>query len=62
MSRPFKTKGYPIVPIIFILFVIWNMIFMFKEKTLETLIGLATLLIGLAFYYIAKAFCKEGWC
>ena len=60
MARPFKTKGYPIVPIIFILFVIWNMIFMFKEKTLETLIGLATLLIGLAFYYIAKAFEKKG--
>ncbi|OQC43828.1 MAG: hypothetical protein BWX59_02263 [Bacteroidetes bacterium ADurb.Bin028] len=36
------------------------MIFMFKEKTLETLIGLATLLIGLAFYYIAKAFAKKG--
>jgi hypothetical protein len=40
-------------------FIIWNMIFMFKEKTVETLIGLATLLVGLAFYYIAKALALE---
>jgi APA family basic amino acid/polyamine antiporter len=59
IERPFKTKGYPIIPMIFMAFIIWNMIFMFKEKTVETLIGLATLLVGLAFYYIAKALALE---
>jgi APA family basic amino acid/polyamine antiporter len=52
MQRPYKTWGYPIVPIIFIIFIIWNMIYMLKDKTAETLIGFATLAIALIFYFL----------
>jgi len=54
MVRPYKTKGYPVVPIIFMLFVIWNVIYLFKEKTTETLIGLGTLVFSLGIYFIIK--------
>jgi APA family basic amino acid/polyamine antiporter len=54
MHRPYKTKGYPITPIIFMLFVIWNMLYLFIEKTNETLIGLSTLLLGFLVYLIVK--------
>ena len=52
MIRPYKTWGYPIVPAIFLIFVIWNMIYLFRERTLETLLGLLTLLVGLILYGI----------
>jgi basic amino acid/polyamine antiporter, APA family len=54
MHRPYKTKGDPITPIIFMLFVIWNMLYLFIEKTNETLIGLSTLLLGFLVYLIVK--------
>jgi APA family basic amino acid/polyamine antiporter len=54
MERPYKTMGYPVVPIIFMLFVIWNMIYLFQYKTVETLIGLGTLVLSLGIYFIIK--------
>lgn len=54
MERPYKTMGYPVVPIIFMLFVIWNVIYLFRFKTTETLIGLATLALSLGVYFIVK--------
>ena len=52
MHRPYKTKGYPVVPIVFLLFVLWNVYYLFKEKTTETLVGLGTLAISLVVYFI----------
>jgi len=52
MHRPYKSWAYPILPAIFMIFVIWNVIFLFREKTAETLYGLLTLAIGLAVYFI----------
>jgi basic amino acid/polyamine antiporter, APA family len=54
MERPYKTMGYPFVPIIFMLFVIWNMIYLFQYKTVETLIGMGTLVLALGVYFIIK--------
>ncbi len=59
MERPYKTKGYPVVPIIFLMFVIWNVIYLFKEKTTETLIGLATLVFSLVIYFIVNSISKN---
>lgn len=52
--RPYRAKGYPIIPIIFMLFVLWNFVYLFKERFMETMIGLATLLIGFILYFILK--------
>ncbi|MDR2009672.1 MAG: amino acid permease [Bacteroidales bacterium] len=50
--RPYKTWGYPVIPAIFMIFVLWNMIYLFKDKTVETLIGLGTLAVSLIVYFI----------
>ncbi|MBP7077267.1 MAG: amino acid permease [Bacteroidales bacterium] len=52
MHRPYKSWAYPILPAIFMIFVIWNVWFMFQIKTAETLFGLLTLGIGLLIYFI----------
>lgn len=52
MQRPYKTLAYPVVPIIFILFVLWNFVYLFQYKLTETLIGLSTLIIALIVYFI----------
>ncbi len=59
VERPYKTKGYPVVPIIFLLFIVWNVYYLFKEKTTETLIGLGTLAISLIIYFIIKLLSKK---
>lgn len=52
IERPFKTWGYPVTPIIFILVVTWILVFMLIEKPVESLYGLATIAVGLVFYMI----------
>ncbi len=59
MERPYKTKGYPVVPIVFMLFVLWNVYYLFKEKTTETLIGLGTLVFSLGVYFIINSISKK---
>jgi len=59
MVRPYKTKGYPVVPIIFMLFVLWNVFYLFKEKTTETLIGIGTLAFSLIIYFIVNSISKK---
>lgn len=60
MKRPYKTMAYPVVPIIFLLFVLWNVFYLFKEKTTETLIGLATLVLSLIIYFIVNSISKKN--
>ena len=52
MHRPYKTWAYPVLPAIFMIFVIWNVVFLFREKTAETLYGLLTLGVGMLIYFI----------
>jgi APA family basic amino acid/polyamine antiporter len=59
MVRPYKTKGYPVVPVIFMLFVLWNVYYLFKEKTTETLVGLGTLVVSLIVYFIVNSISKK---
>ena len=52
IKRPYKTWGYPIIPAIFVVFVLWSMFYLFKIKTTETLTGIATLAIGYIVYLL----------
>ncbi|MDR2836567.1 MAG: amino acid permease [Bacteroidales bacterium] len=47
MERKYKTWGYPVTPIIFMLFVLWNMGYMFVFKSFESITALITL--GISF-------------
>jgi APA family basic amino acid/polyamine antiporter len=56
LHRPYKTWGYPVTPLIYVLLNSWIMVYVFQQKTTETLIGLAIGAAGLVFYFINLMF------
>jgi APA family basic amino acid/polyamine antiporter len=52
--RPYKTWGYPLTPILFLVISLWMLIYIFGVKPVESLSGLATMALGLPIYYIAS--------
>src|SRR5690606_19315039 len=54
MHRPYKTWGYPFVPIIFTIFCIILLIVTFIESPTESIIGMLLILSGLPFYFYWK--------
>jgi APA family basic amino acid/polyamine antiporter len=52
--RPYKTFGYPITPILFILMNLWIIIFSIKGNPVVFLCGSATIIIGVLFYYFRE--------
>jgi APA family basic amino acid/polyamine antiporter len=58
--RPYQTWGYPFTPLIFLAISLWMLVFLLIDKPVESLTGMATLLIGLAVYYVASKN-KLGW-
>ncbi len=54
--RPYKTWGYPVVPIIFLALTGWTMCFLIIRKTDEALLGMLTLLVGIAVYYLNRLY------
>lgn len=66
--RPYKVFGYPYVPIIFIIFAFFFIIFTLysdiigyisgRYRIINSLFGLLLLLIGVPFYFIFKKFFK----
>jgi len=52
IARPFKTPLFPLPPILFLIIIGWILINVMMEKTGESLLGLATVLCGLSFYYL----------
>lgn len=50
VSRPYKTWGYPITPLIFLVIGLWILIFIFQDKPTESLAGLATIFLGFPVY------------
>ncbi len=54
LPRPYKTWGYPATPIVFLAVTGWMLFFVLRDKPLESLAGLATVLAGLVFYFIDR--------
>ncbi len=54
LPRPYKTWGYPAVPLLFILALSGVLLNALREKPLESLAGLAFTAIGIPIYYIWK--------
>ena len=50
MPRPYKTWGYPVVPLIFLMIMGWNLVYLLLERPLASAAGLLTMLLGLIFY------------
>jgi APA family basic amino acid/polyamine antiporter len=53
VARPYKTWGYPVTPIIFLLISLWIMIFLLQGKPEESVAGLYTIALGLPVYFWA---------
>jgi APA family basic amino acid/polyamine antiporter len=53
-ERPYKTLGYPLVPLLFILVAAWLVINTIKTNPFESGIGLALIVLGLPIYFYFK--------
>jgi basic amino acid/polyamine antiporter, APA family len=53
IGRPYRVWAYPLPPIIFAVITLWMMFYLLRWKTIESLAGLATALIGLLLYFCA---------
>jgi APA family basic amino acid/polyamine antiporter len=51
MPRPYRTFGYPVVPIVFVMSALCLVISTLFNSPRESLLGVALVLIGLPFYY-----------
>jgi APA family basic amino acid/polyamine antiporter len=51
LARPFRVPLYPATPLIFVGFSTWILIFTLRSRPAESLLGIATVLIGLPLYF-----------
>jgi basic amino acid/polyamine antiporter, APA family len=54
LPRPYRVWAYPLPPIIFAAITVWMMLYLMRWKTVESLAGLATALMGLVLYFCAR--------
>jgi APA family basic amino acid/polyamine antiporter len=52
LPRPYKTWGYPVTPLLFLLISAWMMAHILRSHPLETLLGLGILALGLLLYVV----------
>jgi len=53
VERPYKTWGYPFIPVIFILIMLWTLYFTFTDKPKYSIIGFLAVLSGSIIYLIS---------
>lgn len=53
-DRPYKTLGYPLVPLVFVLVAIWLIFNTLFAKPVESVVGLGLIVIGLPLYFYFK--------
>ncbi len=54
LARPCRLWAYPLPPIFFSAITLWMMFYLLRSKTVESLGGLATALVGLLLYFCAS--------
>ena len=50
LPRPYRTFGYPLTPLIYLGLTAWTLIFVFINRTQESLMGLGVIVVGLIVY------------
>jgi APA family basic amino acid/polyamine antiporter len=53
-DRPYKTLGYPVMPLVFVLVATWLVINTFVNKRVESVTGLVLIALGLPLYFYFK--------
>ncbi len=51
LTRPYRTWGYPITPLLFIIANCWFMYFLLSKKFAETAVGIAIIALGFVLYW-----------
>jgi APA family basic amino acid/polyamine antiporter len=54
IERPYRTWGYPVTPIIFLLVTGYMMYYLLVERTAESLAGLAVMASGIVVYFLTR--------
>src|SRR5881628_850176 len=54
IARPYRVWAYPLPPIIFSVITLWMMFYLLRWKTIESMAGLATALVGVLLYFCAR--------
>jgi APA family basic amino acid/polyamine antiporter len=54
ITRPYRVWAYPVPPIIFAFITLWMIFYLLRSKTIESLAGVATALVGLLLYFCAR--------
>ena len=54
LVRPYKTWGYPVTPVLFILFSLWLVINTAREQPRDAVAGAALILAGLPIYFLRR--------
>jgi APA family basic amino acid/polyamine antiporter len=52
LPRPYRTWGYPATPGVFLGITLWMMVYVVRERPLESLGGLGAMVLGLAVYVL----------
>jgi APA family basic amino acid/polyamine antiporter len=52
LPRPYKVWAYPLPPLLFAIITVWMMIYLLRSNPVESLAGLATMLVGLLLYVL----------
>jgi APA family basic amino acid/polyamine antiporter len=56
MPRPYRAWGYPFTPIIFLTVTLFMMYYLLVSRPLQSLAGIAIMLVGLLIYYASQQF------
>jgi APA family basic amino acid/polyamine antiporter len=51
LARPYRTLGYPIVPLAFVAVSFLLLYFTFRDSPRESLLGIALIVLGIPFYF-----------
>ncbi len=55
LPRPYRSFAYPLTPLVYLALTGWTLTFVFVNRPLEGLFGLAVISAGLVFYFLAAA-------
>jgi len=60
IDRPYTTWGYPVPPLVFLALNGWVLVYVFLDKTTESLIGLGIVGVGVGLYLVSRWYIFEG--
>lgn len=60
VERPYKTLGYPVVPILFLVVYVWFMVQVYRTNPLEAQTGVAFIALGVPVFFLYRRYFRES--